>query len=94
MGPRDSAVAGRMMDWSKYTIELRFNANHRFWTEHLSRQNPVNKFAMYSFLYAMYRAQFSNLDDDDYNVQLYSQIEVQIGMILDTILDGLRTPTK
>ena len=38
--------------------------------------------------------QSDNLDDDDYNVQLYSQIEVQIGMILDTILDGLRTPTK
>ena len=92
MGPRDWAVTGRMLDWSKYTIELRFNANHRFWTDHLSRQNPVNKFAMYSFLYAMYRAQLMNLDDDDYNLQLYEQIEIQIGSILDTLLDGLSTP--
>jgi len=92
MGPRDWAVTGRMLDWSKYTIELRFNANHRFWTDHLSRQNPVNKFGMYSFLYAMYRAQLMNLDDDDYNIQLYQQIEIQIGSILDTLLDGLGTP--
>ena len=92
MGPRDWAVTGRMLDWSKYTIELRFNAKHRFWTDHLSRQNPVNKYAMYSFLYAMYRAQLSNLDDDDYNLQLYEQVEIQMGSILDTLLDGLSTP--
>lgn len=92
MGPRDWAVTGRMLDWSKSKIELRFNANHRFWTDHLSRQNPVNKFGMYSFLYAMYRAQLMNLDDDDYNIQLYQQIEIQIGSILDTLLDGLSTP--
>lgn len=92
MGPRDWAVTGRMLDWSKYTIELRFNANHRFWTDHLSRQNPVNKYAMYSFLYAMYRAQLMNLDDDDYNLTLYEQVEIQMGSILDTLLDGLSTP--
>ena len=33
-----------------------------------------------------------HLDDDDYNIQLYQQIEIQIGSILDTLLDGLGTP--
>ena len=40
----------------------------------------------------MYRAQLSNLDDDDYNLQLYEQVEIQMGSILDTLLDGLSTP--
>ena len=94
MGSRDAAHTGRLIDDSKDLIELTFNTNHRQW-EHLLLLDEASKNYYYYELYALYKARFEFMVDDNGGIDydLINHMDNVMGMTTDTLLDGAKKPT-